>query len=359
MTRARRPVHTVYVGAHLLHARLPAHWGQLALQVLTMYAPDARDLTAVVGHECDDHTYARLKHKLERDPIEDLRIDFEDGFGRRSDEEEDAAARTSAAVLAADLAGSSGPASSGIRIKALHGDRATRGERTLDLFLSSLVEGCGGALPIPFAITLPKVASVDEVTRLVDLLEELEPRLGLARGVLAIELMVETPRAIMATDGRCPLPDFVAAAHGRCRGVHFGVYDYSAALGIAPVHHGLRHPACDHARHTMLVALAGSGVELSAGSTNVLPVPPRENVIRAWRLHFDDVRHALVNGFYHGWDLHPAQLVTRYAAAFTFFAECLKRARDGSLEDPAASDVRAALEERARDCGALAPRDAT
>ena len=358
----RRPVHTVYVGAHLFHAQLASHWGQLALQVLKMYAPDARALATVVDHACDDDIYARVTAKLEREPVEDLRIDFEDGFGHRTDEEEDSAARAAAVELAADITQAAGPASRGIRIKALSGEGAGRGACTLELFLTSLVEKCrgGGTLPTPFAVTLPKVASVEDVTRLVHLLEALEARLHVDGGALTVELMVETPKAIMDSDGRCPLPELVGAARGRCRGVHFGVYDYCAALGIAPAHHGLRHPACDHARHVMQVALVGTGVALSAGSTNVLPVPPRENVLHAWRLHFDDVRHSLVSGFYHGWDLHPAQLVTRYAAAFTFFAECLKPARQGSLlEDPAAGTVRAALEERARDCGAIAQRDTT
>jgi hypothetical protein len=166
--------------------------------------------------------------------------------------------------------------------------------------------------------------------------------------------MVETPQALLGPDGRCPLPALVAATRGRCVGVHFGVYDYSAALDIAPSHQRLRHPACDHARHVMQLALAGTGVLLSAGSTNVLPVPPRDHLLRAWRLHFQDVRHSLVSGFYHGWDLHPAQLVTRYVAAYGFFRECLESTAVGRvLEDPAARGVRASLIRRAVDCGAI------
>ena len=49
---------------------------------------------------------------------------------------------------------------------------------------------------------------------------------------------------------------------------------------------------------------------------------------RAWRLHADDVRHSLVNGFYQGWDLHPAQLPTRYAAVYAFFLEGLDAASE-------------------------------
>jgi len=142
-------------------------------------------------------------------------------------------------------------------------------------------------------------------------------------------------------------------------GVHFGVYDYSAALEIAPARQGLRHPACDHARHVMQMALAGTGVVLSAGSTNLLPVPPRDHLLHAWRLHFQDVRHSLESGFYHGWDLHPAHLVTRYVAAYGFFRECVESTAVGTvLEDPAARGVRASLIRRGLDCGAITQAEA-
>jgi citrate lyase beta subunit len=349
----------VYVGAHLFHERLATHWGELALQVLTMYAPDPQALSAAVDHTCDAGVYARLTDKLGSEPDEDLRIDFEDGFGDRPDEEEDRAARAAAADLAGDVARAGGPPASGIRIKALAGGRGARGARTLELFVAALLEASGGKLPPGFAVTLPKVTVSDDVTALVRLLDALETRHGLAAGAVSLELMVETPQAIVAADGRCPLPAFVAAAGGRCRGVHLGVYDYSAALGIAPAHHGLRHPACDHARHVMQIALAGSGVALSAGSSNVLPIPPRDNLLRAWRLHFQDVWHALASGFYHGWDLHPAQLVTRYAAAYSFFRESLRSpVPGGALEDPAAARVRDTLMRRAVLCRALTRAEA-
>jgi hypothetical protein len=94
----------------------------------------------------------------------------------------------------------------------------------------------------------------------------------------------------------------------------------------------------------MQVALAGTGVALSDGATNIMPIPPhraeakgrplpyeqaRENraaVRRAWRRHYQDVRASLRQGFYQGWDLHPAQLPTRYAAVFAFFLEGLEPA---------------------------------
>jgi citrate lyase beta subunit len=355
----RRPIHTAYVGAHRFQAGLAAEWGELALKTLADCAPDAAGLTAALDYHVDERVFARLKAKLRREPIEDLRIDFEDGFGNRSDQEEDAAAQSAGAEVASGLAREAVPAFLGIRIKALGAERATRASRTLDLFVRSLVERTGGKLPAHFTVTLPKVANPEEVAALVRLLEELESRLRLEAGALTLELMVETPRALLGPDGRFPLPALVAAARGRCVGVHFGVYDYSAALEIAPSQHRLRHPACDHARQVMQVALAGTGVALSAGSTNMLPVAPRDHLLRAWRLHFQDVRHSLVSGFYHGWDLHPAQLVTRYSAVYGFYRECLESTVGAALEDPAVRGVRASLVQRALDCGAISDEEAS
>jgi len=355
----RRPIHTAYVGAHLFRTELAAEWGELALKTLAECAPDARALAAALDFAVDERVFARLREKLQREPIEDLRIDFEDGFGNRSDLEEDAAARAAGAEVGAGVARGSLPSFLGIRIKPLAAERAARAGRTLDLFVTSLIERSGGKLLGYFTVTLPKVANLDEVTALVRLLEDLESRLRLEAGALTIELMVETPRALLGPDGRCPLPALVAATRGRCAGVHFGVYDYSASLEIAPSQQRLRHPACDHARHVMQVALAGTGVVLSAGSTNVLPVPPRDHLLRAWRLHFQDVRHSLVNGFYHGWDLHPAQLVTRYTAAYGFYRECLESTVGPVLEDPAVRGVRASLVQRALDCGAISDAEAS
>jgi hypothetical protein len=90
----------------------------------------------------------------------------------------------------------------------------------------------------------------------------------------------------------------------------------------------MRHPACDFAKHVMQVALAGTGIWLSDGATNVMPVGSRDVVHRAWRLHAEHVRHALVTGFYQGWDLHPAQLPSRYATLFAFFLEGLDAASE-------------------------------
>jgi hypothetical protein len=88
----------------------------------------------------------------------------------------------------------------------------------------------------------------------------------------------------------------------------------------------MAHPACDFAKHCMQVALAGTGVWLSDGATNVMPVGDRATVHGAWRLEAEHVRRSLVGGYYQGWDLHPAQLVARYAAVYAFYLEALPAA---------------------------------
>ena len=78
----------------------------------------------------------------------------------------------------------------------------------------------------------------------------------------------------------------------------------------------------------MQVALAGTGIWLSDGATNIMPIGNRETVHRAWRAHAGHVRHSLATGFYQGWDLHPAQLPSRYAAVYGFFMEGLTAASE-------------------------------
>src|SRR5215471_11405982 len=145
----RQPVHTVYGGAHLFAADTTAKLGAIALRTLREYAPDAATLSTALGldRELSSRLYPRVVEKLEREPVEDYRIDFEDGFGSRPDAEEDAAAAKSAHHVAAGMQAGSLPPAIGIRIKNLGAETKHRGLRTLELFLSSLVEKSGGRLP--------------------------------------------------------------------------------------------------------------------------------------------------------------------------------------------------------------------
>ena len=313
----RQPVHTVYGGAHLFKAGICRKLGDLAEASLNKHAPDARSLAKVLGiaPEIEHDIYARLVDKLRSEPVEDFRIDFEDGFGVRSDEEEDAAIDAAVLEVAEALAEGTLPPFFGFRIKALNDASKARAVRTLRRFLSTLLLKTKGRLPENFIVTLPKVSSPQQVSTLVDALK--------AFGNMFVEIMVETPASIFR------LPELVQAARGRCIAAHFGAYDYTASLGITAAHQHLRHPACEFARSTMLASLAGSGICLADGATNILPLPDNPAAVhRGWKLHYDNVRHSLYNGFYQSWDLHPPQLPARYAAVYAFYLEGLAQASD-------------------------------
>ncbi|WP_081865180.1 DUF6986 family protein [Chondromyces apiculatus] len=356
MTHGRAPVHTVYGGAHLFRADAAQKLGGLALRALEAYAPDASAFAGALGFPGGDDeafataVYRQVLEKLRREPVEDLRIDFEDGYGVRSEGEEDGHAEAAAREVARGLGLGSLPPMLGIRVKALTPELCGRSLRTLDLFLSTLVEATSGALPMGFVVTLPKVSAPGQVEALVDALEALERGLGLQAGAVGLEIMVETPEAVVGPDGSLAARRLCAAGRGRCAAVHFGPYDYTASLGIMAAHQRLDHPACEAARELLQVALAGTGIRLSDGPTNVLPVPVhrvggaaagaaagavtegatlteaqveenRGAVHGAWRLHAGQVRRALTQGITQGWDLHPAQLPARYGAVYAFYLE--------------------------------------
>jgi hypothetical protein len=343
----RQAVHTVYGGAHLFKADSAQKLGAVAVRSLDEYAPDAATLARVLGISGDasaaEKVYARVVEKLRREAVEDFRLDFEDGYGNRPDDEEDGHAASAAAEVARGMAAGTLPPFIGIRIKPLNEDLRARSIRTLDIFMTALLRETAGKLPAGFVITVPKIQLAEQMTAAVRFFEILERRNNLAPGALQIEPMVETPQAIINRQGHSGLHSIVDAAEGRCRSIHFGVYDYTASCGITAAYQAMRHPACDFARQVMLVSMAGTGIHLSDGATNILPVGPnrasegrpltddqlrqnREAVHGAWRLGFDDNMHSLRNGFFQGWDLHPAQFVTRYAAVYHFFLGSLESA---------------------------------
>ena len=327
----RQPIHTVYGGAHLFKADTAARLGATAVRALDEHAADASTLGAVLGiaPEAADRVYARVREKLQREPVEDFRLDFEDGYGNRPDAEEDGHAESAAVEVAAAAMRGTAPPFIGIRIKNLGDELRERALRTATLFLGRLLAESSGTLPANFVVTLPKITARGQVARLADAFDEIERQHGLAPGSVRMEVMVETPFSIFDDRGVVSLPSLIAEGRGRVSAAHFGTYDYTASLGITAAHQHMRHPVCDFARGVMQVALAGSGVWLSDGATNILPVgKDRGTIHRAWRLHYDDIHHSLTNGFYQGWDLHPAQRVTRYAAVYAFFLESLDAASE-------------------------------
>ncbi|HSE17761.1 MAG TPA: hypothetical protein VLB46_11970 [Pyrinomonadaceae bacterium] len=379
-TGRRQPVHTVYGGAHLFKSDSAKRLGSLARRSLDQFAPDfltfaraidlpgenelpeafdeATELLAFLNEEPERarkekkaawlaHTiYRRVIEKLEREPVEDFRIDFEDGYGNRPDDEEDGHAVAAAAETAEGSKRGTLPPFIGIRIKPFNEELRQRSFRTLDIFVSTLLELNRGRLPDNFVVTLPKITIPEQVATLATLLARLEKETGLREGSLKFEMMIETTQSIINHQGQINLPLLLGAAEGRCVAAHFGTYDYTAGCNITAAHQHMLHPACDFAKQMMQVSFAGTGIWLSDGATNIMPVAPhrfvdggppltqeqieenREVVHRAWKLHYNHIQHSLTNAFYQGWDLHPAQLPTRYAAVYSFFLAGLEAASE-------------------------------
>lgn len=335
----RQPIHTVYGGAHLFSSETTSKLGVIAAKSLASFAPDSGSFSSIFGlsSALGEIVYARVREKLAKEAVEDLRIDFEDGYGIRTDAEEDGHAVTTANETSNAMAAGKLPPFFGIRIKSFSLETLDRSIRTLDLYLTALSRNTDAILPDNFVVTLPKIVSSEQVAALADILDEIEARLSLRTDTIKVEIMIETVQSIIAPDGRTALPGLIAASRGRCRGAHFGAFDYTADCGITAPYQDLRHPSCDLARQIMQVSLTKTGVALSDGVTTVMPIAPHrgevlspeqiaenESVVRsAWRLHYDNCRWALQNGFYQGWDLHPAQIPARYAAVYSFFLEGL------------------------------------
>jgi citrate lyase beta subunit len=347
----RQPVHTVYGGAQLYRADTTERLAESARRAMATYARDPAELARGVGLAApagvsrewlESTLYERVRQKLDREAVEDFRIDFEDGFGARPDAEEDEHAARTARELARATSEGRAPPFVGIRIKSLGDEWKARALRTLEVFLAALLEASGGTLPEHFVITLPKVTVPEQPRLLVRALQVLERVHRLPAGTLRLELMVETTQSLVGPDGRLALPELVRACDGRCVGAHLGTYDFTAACNVTAAHQSMLHPMCDLARGLMVLSLAGTGVFLSDGATNVIPVGPhrgdeltpgqieenRAAVYGAWRLSYRSIRRSLEGGLYQGWDLHPAQLPVRYAACFAFFLEGLGAAAE-------------------------------
>lgn len=364
----RQPVHTVYGGANLFKSDSIIKLGKAALKSFSTYCPNfvvLANLLELTGHKLLPKTATeinkliaqldkmkddeRKKHfaglaytvhkkiiaKLSAEAVEDFRIDFEDGFGNRSDEEEDATAVTAATELAKGMSDKTISPFIGIRIKPFTEDLKHRGVRTLDIFLTTLLEKTKGTLPNNFVVMLPKVTIPEQIEALVIFFDIIERQNKLAHGTLKMEMMVEATQAVMDDDGKNPLMKFIRAGKGRLIAAHFGTYDYTASCNITAKYQTMAHPVCDFAHHMTRVALGGTGIMLSDGATNVMPVGPhrgdkltkkqekenRDVVHRAWKIGYNHTMHSLINGFYQGWDLNPAQFPMRYAATYVFFLE--------------------------------------
>jgi hypothetical protein len=361
----RQPVHTCYVPVDAVTAGLAERWGAEALTALEEHGLPDIGLDPALAEQ----VLPRVRAKLAAEPVEDLRVDAEDGYRGRGREDDDVCAAASA--LAADVRSGTAPPWWGIRAKSLELGTRHRGVRSLDLFLGNFraesAEFLPGDTTVRPIVTLPKVTDVEQVHAFLPVLDALEAAHGAA---VHLELQIETPQSVIGPDGAITAARLVRAAGPRLLGLHYGTYDYSAALGIAAAHQSSDHPAADFAKQVLQVAVAGTGVRAVDGSTNVLPVGSRDQVHAAWRLHAGLVRRALERGFYQGWDLHPAQLVTRYTATYAFFRAALPAALTrlaaylddtggGVLDEPATARALASVIVRGLDCGAVDEEEVT
>ncbi|AVZ71665.1 aldolase [Streptomyces lunaelactis] len=357
----RQPVHTVYVPGDVFAADTIGSWGEAALAALDEHAPDAASLAAVLGlsDELAGPVHDRVRAKLEREPVEDLRVDFEDGYSGR---DEDADAARAARLISQAYENRTAAPYMGIRMKCMEAAVRDRGIRTLDIFLTGLMEA--GGLPDGLVLTLPKVTYTEQVTAMVRLVEEFEKARGLDAGRIGFEIQIETSQSILAADGTATVARMIDAAEGRATGLHYGTFDYSACLGVSAAYQASDHPAADHAKAVMQVAAAGTGVRVCDGSTNVLPVGTTEKVHDAWRLHYGLTRRALARAYYQGWDMHPGHLPTRYAAVFAFYREGFEKAAarlaayaghagGDVMDEPATAKALSSYLLRGIDCGAL------
>lgn len=361
----RQPVHTVYVPAD---APAPAGsvaraWGDEALRLLEAHG-GVEQVCRELGIPDDlaGQVAPRVLRKLTEEPVEDLRIDFEDGYHHVDDASHDADVVRAVQQRRADEAAGTATGFWGVRFPCFEADTRARGLRTLDLTVGELVRT--GGLPDGLRLTFPKVTTATQVEALVMALRELERGHGLPEGRLSFEIQVEVPQLVLGGDGSVELARAVRAGEGRVTGLHYGTYDYSAALQVAAAHQALDHPVADQAKAVMQLVAAGTPVELSDGSTNVTPTGDQAQRSVAWQLHHGLVSRTLRQGIFQGWDMHPGHLVTRCLATYEFFRTGLPSALDRLgryaqqasgevMDEPATVRALASYLRRGLACGAV------
>lgn len=367
---ARQPAHVLYVPADRVMATTVRDAGDEATRLLRRHAPTPADLavaTGMVAGDLADQVHDRVASKLAHEPVEDLRVDFEDGYLGRDQTTEARDAEAAARALGEMVVAGTAPPFLGLRVKSFTDGLARRSVATLDRFLDTLLD-TAGELPTGFLVTFPKIVSTEHVAAFADVLAALEDAHGLPAGCLVFEVQLETPASMLGPRGEVALRGIQDAGAGRLRAVHLGIFDYTAALGLPVEEQRLDHPACDLARHLAQVTFAQTHVWLSDGSTNVRPADDTtEEVRRVWRIHAGHVRHSLAHGFVQGWDLHPAHLVSRWAAVYahllTGLDEVIQRLaawQDGAvggsvMDEPATVRILARRLRRAVACGAIKP----
>lgn len=309
-----QPSHTVYGGAHLFKPGLAEKLTSIAVQ--TMKSVDS---TAQLPFRAEIWQQVLVRGQSPLGLVEDFRIDFEDGYGVRSDEEEDADAQRAGGNLAQYLLSGTYAGRYGLRIKDLERHQA-RAFRTFDLFCEALVTHLGNrTLKAPLVVTVPKVRTPAKIA-------ELTTHLAARTLPIRLEIMIEDPAGLVQVAESC------LAAGSLLGGVHFGPFDFLAQCGLNQG--DLHHPLAQRAKQDILLTVKGrvepllqGAVELSDGPTTRLPIRPHREcqtaqqqkqndqaLIAAWSEHKSNIHQSLSQGYSQSWILHPAQLVSLHCS---------------------------------------------
>lgn len=363
----KQPLHTVYVPADRVDRELSARWREQAVSFIDACG-GLQELADIAGipAELREAVCQAAARKLDAQVIEDLRIDYEDGYGYRKDAEEDTVARNGGKAGAQILLSEAGPDRVGLRIKPFDSRGAHRSVRTLRLFLESFLSVPGARERVQdIRVTFAKVMRGIQMTTLDQVCKELEHVHRLEEGAIGVELQVEVPQVIAQGEGEDSL--LALASNPRVRALHFGTYDYTSAQGIFPGEQRSNHPVALHAKRVMQVVAACHEIEVCDGSSNLIPLGNLR--ARAVKAHSVQISSALRDGIPQGWDLHPMQLPTRYLVSFAALRaevpNALRRlhnaasqeADTGVLDEPATLRMLAAVIIRSLRVGALGEQE--
>ncbi len=352
---ARLPVQSLRVAPEHVHPDSAQRAGRAARRLLESHAPDAVVLARSLQLQGWDHlpregrkvdslltrleqdaeavrrddpdawlaheVYVRVVRKLTHTPVEELCLDFHEAYGVRPDDEEDATAGAAARAVAVGFERETLPPFVAVRIKPLEGPTAARALRTLDLFVSTLVDRAGGVPEL--SVVLPEASNTEQVRGLVKALAGLEQKNSLRKGCLKLVLGVDHPGTLVDGSGRVQVRALCEVSAGRCTRVD---HDPVACSGATGRRSGSPRDAVERA--LLATALEGANVMLASSGTDLDAMPPHAGVglspadhdtnhraVRAgWLANFRVVTESLADGVLGGVDRHVGQLPARYAA---------------------------------------------
>ena len=172
--------------------------------------------------------------------------------------------------------------------------------------LIEVVEAAGGALD---GVVVPKVNGPEDVLFIGRLLSQIEEQVGLPRGHITIEALIESAEGVLHAEQ-------IAKATPRMGGLVFGIVDFAGDIGARET--GAEQFFYYHyAKAKTIVAARAAGITCVDGVT--LAIRDLEACRR-------DAQMAARMGFDGKWAIHPSQ-VPVINAAFTPSADEIARAR--------------------------------